>query len=294
MAKSSRRPTGTEGHAETTQEIPAPYYIIRGGSAGRERLRILSRVMRDATCGLFDRVGARTGWSYLDVGCGGGDVTRELARRAGPLGRVVGEDIDEVKLAMARREASEQGFPHIDFRYRDVYAPLAPSEQAAQGGFDFVYVRFLLTHLPDPRTALARLVERLRPGGVLVVEDIDFSGHICHPPHPSFDRYHLLHIESQRRRGGDAMIGPKLPAMLTDSGLADVQVRIEQPVGKDGEVKLIPAITMENIGEAVLRDGQCSPSELATIIEQLYAIATDRQTVTGMPRIFQTWGYAAP
>ncbi len=85
--------------------ITAGYYIIRGGSAGRERLRLLSRVMHSATCGLLDRVGVRPGMSYLDMGCGGGDVTVELARRAGPTSLVVGEDIDAIKLSLAEQES---------------------------------------------------------------------------------------------------------------------------------------------------------------------------------------------
>ena len=80
--------------------ITAGYYIIRGGSAGRERLRLLSRVMHGATTRLLDHVGVRPGMSYLDMGCGGGDVTIELAKRAGPTSQIVGEDIDAILQAV--------------------------------------------------------------------------------------------------------------------------------------------------------------------------------------------------
>lgn len=275
-----------------SSKVIAGYYIIRGGSAGRERLRLLSRVMSQATSRLLDRVGTRPGLSYLDMGCGGGDVTIELARRAGPSGRVIGEDIDTVKLALAEEEAKAQGFPHILFRYASVYEDPSQTLAEQNPAFDFIYVRFLLTHLPNPRTALSRLVARLKPGGVLVVEDIDFSGHLCYPEHPAFRSYHELHIESMHRRGGDPYIGPKLPGMLHAAGLCDVRVNIEQPVGMNGEVKLVPAITMENIGEAVLADGLCTKAELANIVRQLHQLAHDETTVTGMPRIVQTWGTA--
>jgi hypothetical protein len=59
-------------------------YAIRGGAAGRERLRILSRVMHASITSLFDRVGINEGQLCLDVACGGGDGTLELARRIGP------------------------------------------------------------------------------------------------------------------------------------------------------------------------------------------------------------------
>src|SRR4030095_6335238 len=86
-----------------------PSYIIRGGQAGRERLRLLARVMRPTTAALFARAGVREGMRCLDVGCGGGDVSFDLARLVGPLGRVVGIDLDAVKITAARAEATAAG-----------------------------------------------------------------------------------------------------------------------------------------------------------------------------------------
>src|SRR5262245_66225656 len=71
-------------------------YIIRGGVEGRERLRLLSEVMGPSTRALLAEVGIPAGSACLDVGCGGGDVAFELARAAGPAGRAVGIDFDEI------------------------------------------------------------------------------------------------------------------------------------------------------------------------------------------------------
>ena len=85
------------------------HYVIRGGLEGRERLRVLGRVMRPSSMSLFDRLGLTDGLACLDVGCGGGDATLELARRVAPRGSVVGVDIDETKLQIARAEAAQEG-----------------------------------------------------------------------------------------------------------------------------------------------------------------------------------------
>ena len=58
------------------------HYAIRGGVEGRQRLKVLSRVMQSSTSSLFDRLGIGDGMRCLDVGCGSGDVTLELARRS--------------------------------------------------------------------------------------------------------------------------------------------------------------------------------------------------------------------
>ena len=109
-------------------------YAICGGAAARERLRILSRVMHASTTSLFDRFGINDGQLCLDVGCGGGDVTVELARRIGPRGKAVGADIDETQLDIARREAHAQGIHNVEFRLFDIRA----ADQGIGSGFDVV------------------------------------------------------------------------------------------------------------------------------------------------------------
>src|SRR5918998_506795 len=128
-------------------------YIIRGGLAGRERLRVLARAMHPTRAALFDLIGIAPGMSCLDVGCGGGDVTCELARRAAPAGRAVGIDMDGTKLAIAREEA--RGDPRLAVEYRE--GDVLTTEMAPE--YDVVYVRFLLTHMADPEAASARGVD---------------------------------------------------------------------------------------------------------------------------------------
>ena len=118
-----------------------PDYVIRGGIVGRERLRLLSRVMRPATLDLLGRAGVGPGMRGVDVGCGGGDVTIDLARLVGPAGHVVGIDLDGVKIDIARREAAEAGIANVEFRACHL------DELDGGGTFDFAFGRFVLSHL---------------------------------------------------------------------------------------------------------------------------------------------------
>jgi SAM-dependent methyltransferase len=259
-------------------------YVIRGGREGRERLRILAGVMRPTTLALFERAGIGPGMRCLDVGCAGGDVTFDLAERVGPAGGVVGVDLDATKLEIGRAEARGRGLGHVEFRIAD-----------AQGGhgvaeFDVVYARFLLTHLADPAGALASMRRALRPGGTLVVEDIDFRGHFCEPDAPAFRRYVALYTEAVARRGADANIGPRLPALLRSAGLDGVTMHVVQPAGIDGDVKLIAAITAENIVDAVLAEGLADRADLDRMIRDLHDLAHDGRTVMSVPRVVQCWG----
>lgn len=259
-------------------------YVIRGGVEGRERLRVLGRVMAESTGTLLDQVNLTEGMTCLDVGCGGGDVTCELARRVAPVGRVVGVDIDETKLSIARQEAAEQGLTNIEFRLSDA------SEISATPEFDLVYSRFLLTHLRDPVSAVRSFLKQLRPTGFLVVEDIDFSGSFNYPESPAFQKFFDLYNTVVRHRGGDPNIGQRLPGILHDCGIQNLKVSVVQPTGLQGEVKLLNGLTMENIADAILEDDLATPGEIDEIVKELYDYAADPRTLSGVPRVIQVWG----
>lgn len=264
--------------------IAGSHYAIKGGIAGRERLRILSRTLHASTASLFEQLGVGKGMHCLDIGCGGGDVTVELARRVGPSGSVVGVDMDEAKLMLARQEVAAMGINTVTFQTLDICTQELPVN------VDLVYMRFLLTHLADPAHALAASYHSLRPGGLLIVEDIDAGGAFTWPECAAFLRYRALYDAVVLKRGGDPIIGQRLPVLLTDSGFAQVGMHVVQPIGVAGDAKLINPITMEMIGDAVLRDGLASREEIDGLVKELYAFAANPRTVAGVARVVQVWG----
>ena len=260
------------------------HYVIRGGVQGRERLKLLSRVLHESTAALFDRVGISEGMTCLDIGCGSGDVTLELARRVGPKGKVVGADIDATKLDLCRTEAQNLDISNVEYRAMDIRKhPDSPE-------FDMVHARFLLTHLTDPAAAVDAFYDHLKPGGLVIIQDIDFTGLFVYPDSRAFRRFHELYCAAVRKRGGDPDIGPRLPLLLKERGFADVKVNITQPVGYEGEVKVMNALTMENIADAVLEDQLATREEIDEVVRELYEYAANPMTIAGAPRIVQTWG----
>jgi SAM-dependent methyltransferase len=264
--------------------MPPDQYVIRGGIPGRVRLRLLGRVLRPTTVALLNRVGLRSGMNCLDVGCGGGDATLEIARIVGPTGRVVGWDIDEIKLELARNEARTAELTNVEFQRVDI------RQTEVQTKFEFAYSRFLLTHLPDVPDIIETMRLMLRPGGTLVLEDIDFRGHFCHPESPVVDRYVELYSQAVAQRGGDPNIGPRLPRLLLDAGFVDVDLHVIQPAALEGDIKMLNPVTLESIAEAVISGGLASANEVQQIAEELFDLARNPRVVVSMPRIIQTWG----
>jgi predicted O-methyltransferase YrrM len=259
-------------------------YVIRGGLAGRERLRVLARIQAAPTIRLLQRVRIPRGARCLDAGCGGGDVALQLARIAGPDGEAVGIDRDEVKLELARAEARDSGLDNVSYRVADVNVLTAEHE------FDVVYSRFLLAHLADPAAALERLVAAARPGALVVLEDIDFTGPFCHPESRAYRRFWELFPAAVRAHGGDPTFGPALPGLLAGAGVRDVDVRVVQATGRDPDVKLMPALTFENSIDAIAGAGLARREAVEAMVDELYAFAAEPDTVVALPRVVQAWG----
>jgi len=240
--------------------------------------------MQLSTTSLLERLGVGSGLTGLDVGCGGGDVTVELGKRVGPHGRAVGADVDETVLDLARGEVAAQGIRNVDFRAVDIRTQNAGSD------FDVVYARFLLTHLEDPMSMVAAFYNHLQPGGLVIVEDIDLNGYFTWPDSAAFRRFLELYCAVTRKRGGDPNIGPRLPLLLADGGFEKVDMNIVQPMGAQGEVKLINPVTLECIADSVLQGGLASPQEIEATVRELYEFAANPRTLAGLPRVVQAWG----
>ena len=267
--------------------LATEHYIIRGGSQGRDRLRVLSRVMRPSTERFLDRISLPTGSVCLDAGCGGGEVTQLLAARTGPTGRVVGVDVDPVQLDIVRAECAAAGLEHLEFRHADV------ERFDEVGVYDLVFSRFVLTHLADPVAALAALVRSCKPGSTVAVEDVDFAGHFCFPERPSFARYCEVYAASAVGRGADPFIGRRLPSMFAAAGLVDIEVHVEQPAGFDPDLKAMAPLTMAAIAEAVVSAGLVSADEVDRLVDDLWEFADDPHSIMSVPRIVQVTGRVA-
>ena len=264
---------------------PESLYIIRGGIQGRERLRILARVSWPATLSLLQQTGLRAGMTCLDVGCGGGDVSFELARLVEPGGRVVGIDMDQVKIEMAKHEAEAQHLTNIDFRVANL------DEWDSAPEFDLAHARFVLSHLQTPEKTLAKIRDAVRPGGVLVVADTNFAGYFSYPDSPAIQRFVELYTQTLQRRGGDANLGLRLPELLMRIGLERVQMNVVQRAAMSGDVKLLTPLTAEFSSNAIIAEGLASEPEIGRLVDDLYKFANDPNTVVSGPRIIETWGY---
>jgi len=149
--------------------------------------------------------------SLLDVGCGPGTITVDLASR---VGRVVGLDRSADVLAEATR------LPHpgnVSFDVGDVYAlPFA------DGTFDVVHAHQVLQHLADPVGALGEMARVCRPGGLVAARDGDYGAMTWYPADPALDRWQAMYREVARANGGQPDAARHLLSWALAAGFTDV------------------------------------------------------------------------
>jgi len=269
----------------TIPDPPGSFYAITGGDQGKRRLDMLAEMMRPTTLWLLEQAGLRSGYRCLDLGCGGGNVVHEMARIVGPGGSVTGVDSDPQIVELDRQDAKVAGASNVVYHVADAHV-------FDGGPFDLVYARFLLSHVAEPDSVLARMRQLARPGGRIAVESIDMSGSYCYPHDPSHARFTELYTEVVRRGGGDADLGRRLPVMALAAGLGNVGWNVFQPVRASGPHKHLQAVTMERIRPAVLDHGLATDQETDSIINGMHIFAQDPTTLVAMPRMVQVWGTA--
>lgn len=143
-------------------------YLLEGQKSELDRLQLQSLVWESAGRRLLDRVGPGDGGRVLDVGCGALGWLRLLSEWVGPDGRVIGTDIDDAMLNAAGRFVTAEGLDNVTLVRDDLFASeLEPSS------FDLVHARFLIGPLARGHDQMAAHLRLVRPGGTIVLEEID-------------------------------------------------------------------------------------------------------------------------
>jgi SAM-dependent methyltransferase len=158
----------------------------------------------------------KSGDTVLDVGCGPGTVTADLAMLVTP-GRVTAVEVTEEALGLARAEIDRRGLTTVDFAVGDVHAL-----DFADDTFDVVHAHQVLQHVGDPVAALREMRRVARPGGVVAVRDSDYAAFTWFPRLPELDEWLDLYERVARGNGGEPDAGRRLLSWAHAAGFTDV------------------------------------------------------------------------
>jgi SAM-dependent methyltransferase len=157
----------------------------------------------------------RPGMDVLDVGCGAGSVTVDLAELVAP-GRVVGLDSSAEALAAARQLAEERHV-HVELVRGDAEAIDLPDDSV-----DVVHAHQVLQHVADPVGVLREMRRVCRPGGLVAARDADYAAMTWWPDEPALDAWRELYCRTARAHGGEPDAGRRLLSWAHAAGFTDV------------------------------------------------------------------------
>ncbi|ORT54824.1 methyltransferase domain-containing protein [Streptomyces sp. CB03238] len=159
----------------------------------------------------------RPGLDVLDVGCGPGTITADLAALVAPGGHVTAVDAAGDVLEQARATVRERGLDNVRFAVADVHALDLPDDS-----FDVVHAHQVLQHVGDPVRALREMRRVCRPGGVVAARDSDYAAFTWFPEVPVLDAWQELYQRVARANGGEPNAGRRLLSWARRAGFTDV------------------------------------------------------------------------
>jgi ubiquinone/menaquinone biosynthesis C-methylase UbiE len=224
-----------------------------------------SRTAENSAAYLLPRL--EPGMSLLDVGCGPGTITADLAERVAP-GRVVAIDASADVLAGAREVAAGRGLANLEFAVGDVHAL-----EFADGAFDVVHAHQVLQHVADPVAALGEMRRVCRGGGTVAVRDVDYAAMTWYPENPVLDEWLAIYRRTARRNGGEPDAGRRLKAWARAAGLREITCTastwcFSTPDEREFWSEMwAERILQPGIGEAAVAYGYATQEDLVRIAE---------------------------
>jgi len=234
--------------------------------AERRRLQMLEQVHDPRTAQLLMRAKLRRGQACAEIGAGAGSIAGRMARSVGPTGRVVAVDIDPRFLAS--RPAAK-----VEVRQADI----TKSGALERESYDLVHARFLLVHLVDSARAISCMVEGLKPGGVLILEEPDFRTAFSASGNPqertAIDAVNCAICALYVGAGKDPGFGIRLPKAVEDAGICEFEIDVLAPVVRGGDpMALMMGASVFHLRHRLVQTGAATLAD----IDRYCAAATDR------------------
>jgi ubiquinone/menaquinone biosynthesis C-methylase UbiE len=182
-------------------------------SAELHRLNLQGGFFADLTELVFQRAGIGPDMHVLDVGCGLGDTSLLAATLVGPSGSVLGVDKSPEAIAIARQRSAVAGLKHLTFEVADLATFRPPWPVDALTG------RQVLAYLANPAATLRHLLPAVRPGGVVVFQEMDMSAARSEPEVPLYTVLLAWIHATFWRAGLELDMGSKLHTTFRRAGL---------------------------------------------------------------------------
>jgi ubiquinone/menaquinone biosynthesis C-methylase UbiE len=250
-----------------------------------DRLQMQAKVWEADAEIMLDEIGVSKGWSCIDLGCGAIGILGLLARRVGVEGRIVGVDSNNSHLEVARSYLDKEKMDFVELKQADVNSSFYPAKS-----FDLVHSRFLLPHVSDTKKLLTNMIELVKPGGIIALEESDHSSWKFWPNCPDWDR--LIEIcENTFAIKSDLNMGRKIFSLLRGAGLENVKVRASVKALQDSHPYMKMILTgADAIRERAVKADITTKKEFDKIIKSVGEWISNPDNIQITFTLIQSWG----
>ncbi len=268
-------------------ESHPPVYVL--GHSERELARLISqsRFYGELTEDLLRRAGITTGMRVLDVGCGAGDVSLLIASLVGPTGAVIGVDRSEESVHAAQARAAIAHLSNVTFRQGDV------NDLSLESQVDALAGRFVLLYLADPAATLERLCRLVKPGGLVVFQEMDITTTRSVPLVPLYETARLWIAETFRRGGVELDMGSRLFPTFRRAGLPAPQLLLRGRIegAPDSPAYAYVAQTVRSLLPMAERLGVVTAAEVQidTLADRIRDEVIGAEAVVVLPTLIGAW-----
>jgi ubiquinone/menaquinone biosynthesis C-methylase UbiE len=215
--------------AEITGSTHQVEYALGHSSRELDRLSFQGSLFAPFTRQLFTQAGIKPGMRVLDMGSGTGDVSFLAAELVGQGGHVLGVDRSPAAVERARARAIGRNHPNVSFVVGD------PAVMQFDQPFDAIVGRFVLMYQDDPTDSLRKITRHVRPGGLVVFQEVDTSACRSCPAVYTFDEAAWWLAEALRRSGARPELGLEMHSLFLDSGLPAPGMRVDAMISGEAE-----------------------------------------------------------
>ena len=204
----------------------------------------------------------KQGWKVLDIGCGTGAISKDIALKVGPTGHVTG--IDNTAYFIESGKKIYAGVENLELIHADIFV-YSPMEK-----FDLIVAARVLQWLNDPLEAIRKLKTMLKPGGILSVLDYNHTALEWQPKPPgSMQLFYNTFLKWRSDAGMNNHIADDLPAYFNEAGLSSVEVLEANETYTKGEPNFLSKI---GIWSSVAQSTQMVEEKYITDDDRLKAI----------------------
>jgi len=257
-------------------------YALAVGESDLKRMTLLGDIYMPYCADFLIENGLKPGMKVADIGCGPGNTTLWLAEQVSETGKVLGVDNSAEQLSILNERILKNKIKNIFIRQEDIYEIDQLDEK-----FDLVFCRFLFIHLTNPVLAIKKLHALLKPGGCLVMAELENSTWDSYPKNNGLKRDTELLCEVGRQKGADFSVGPKLYGYLRKENFTDINVKIVQPI-LEGDHRNYLLLKSQAWSKAYFEYHLITPDEMKNTIEELHSMVNNPEYLIFGAKMFLT------